>query len=281
VVVVVILVVSIVKFVEMSDLNQMISETYEHNVVDVDFTCDDNLVNSTYYYQKTRGSSSTQPESTLGHAQNCSTSCGGRGQLAIDKRKKETSIKSSTLNNCDDLSQLCDENTMENLNTTLMDYSVLVVDSNCLPSKTEQKTSSNSNKSSQQYGDNLLSNNQLDKGRMCHKSYNFENLANDLETSVGGTETLPENSVFETENYLSTAAINDTNTINNLNGTNKIKNKADDFKRNIPTTVVTKLAGQSCLTANCVTPASVTRVENETKKKEGNFIKNNLRYENK
>ena len=56
------------------------------------------------------------------------------------------------------------------------------------------------------YGDNLLSStlNQLDKEQLCHKSY-FEKLPPEIEISVNGTETLPENSVLETENTCNTS----------------------------------------------------------------------------
>lgn len=55
-------------------------------------------------------------------------------------------------------------------------------------------------KTSNPYGDNLLSStlNQLDKEQLCHKSY-FEKLPPEIEISVNGTETLPENSVLETD----------------------------------------------------------------------------------
>ena len=56
------------------------------------------------------------------------------------------------------------------------------------------------------YGDNLLSStpNQLDKDQLCQKSY-FEKLPPEIEISVNGTETLPENSVVEAENTLYTS----------------------------------------------------------------------------
>ena len=56
------------------------------------------------------------------------------------------------------------------------------------------------------YGDNLLSStlNQLDKEHLCHKSY-FDNLPPEIEISVYGSETLPENSVLEAENTVNTS----------------------------------------------------------------------------
>ena len=65
---------------------------------------------------------------------------------------------------------------------------------------------STTNKTTNPYGDNLLSStlNQLDKEHLCHKSY-FDNLPPEIEISVYGSETLPENSVLEAENTVNTS----------------------------------------------------------------------------
>ena len=83
------------------------------------------------------------------------------------------------------------------------------------------------------YGDNLLSStlNQLDKEHLCHKSY-FDNLPPEIEISVYGTETLPENSVLEAENSFNTSgADTDTTTANNNSNKNRknVKKGLGDF----------------------------------------------------
>jgi len=72
------------------------------------------------------------------------------------------------------------------------------------------------------YGDNLLNStlNQIDKEHVCNKSY-FDHLPPEIEISVYGTETLPENSVLETENVFNTSGAETDTTINN----NTLKNR--------------------------------------------------------
>jgi hypothetical protein len=81
---------------------------------------------------------------------------------------------------------------------------------------TTTSTNTNTTSSTNPYGDNLLSNtlNQLDKEHLCHKSY-FDHLPPEIEISVYGSETLPENSVLEADNTVNTSGA-ETDTFNTL-----------------------------------------------------------------
>lgn len=120
---------------------------------------------------------------------------------------------------------------------------------------TTSQTNENSNKlssnksnkknvysTSHQYGDNLLSNtlNQLDKEHLCRKSY-FDNIPPEIEMSVYGSETLPENSILETENTMNTSGAETENTFNTINTiqnyTNNYETK-EKFQKNFKSKVV-------------------------------------------
>jgi hypothetical protein len=75
------------------------------------------------------------------------------------------------------------------------------------------------------YDENLLSStlNQIDKELVCHQKSYFDKLPPDIEISVYGSETLPENSVFEADYTVINTSGNetDTSTMNNLTIRNK------------------------------------------------------------
>jgi hypothetical protein len=84
------------------------------------------------------------------------------------------------------------------------------------PSVSSQNRNDMHASTSNPYGDNLLNStfNQIDKEHVCNKSY-FDHLPPEIEISVYGTETLPENSVLETENVFNTSGAETDTTINN------------------------------------------------------------------
>ena len=96
--------------------------------------------------------------------------------------------------------------------------------SNFNEKRAPSKASTILNKKANSYGDNLLSNtiNQLDKDQLCSKSY-FEKLPPEIEISFNGTETLPENSVLETENAFNTSGTETDTTDMNIKRNKKFR----------------------------------------------------------
>lgn len=255
----------------MGDVNQMISETYEYNVVDVDFTCDDNLVNSNYYSQSLN--SSLAPFSRTKYAKTNSKSNPKAktnwsfGVSANSPKQPPSQPDSVTINGEDDDQRhglsTQNETTFNNSNITIVDNSHELeqtinnvdfnrssIQSNDSNTKTGQSANllneSNSINKRQMYGDKFLTD-KLDTERLGqYKTCHLDNVRSDVNTSGCGVETLPENSVFDAEvdHYLAnTTILNISSDITLLNVSNVQNSNHDNHQ-------ITSLNNANCSLTN-------------------------------
>lgn len=158
-----------------------LDRSYEYSAINTNPTSSENNANSNYYYNPNSGSRNNN---------------------------ENNYIKTTNLDlNITDCSNEDENNQAETSFTNLN-----------LKKGSSSKTTTNRNP----YGDNLLSStlNQFDKDQLCQKSY-FEKLPPEIEISINGTETLPENSVLEAENTFYTSGTETDTTDMNVKRNNK------------------------------------------------------------
>lgn len=147
--------------------------------------------------------------------------------LNITNASNENNINNGSSNGITSISYMNSNNNLDNKNYKYSNTTSIV----------KHTVTSKFNSSPNPYGDNLLSNtlNQLNKEHtICNKSY-FDNLPPEIEISVYGSETLPENSILEADNTVNTSgAETDTAcTASNLNYCNNLQHISIKNKKNL------------------------------------------------
>ena len=225
----------------MSDLNRMISETYEFNVVDVDFTCDENNLptNSNYFFQQQQQQQQQQKEKQPNARKSSSSTSSSRpNQSILSCSQNNVQIDATIISantNCPTSSssdsgenffnRTLDDDPNASVNTVTHKYHnnkqpVEHYSNNLNPnSESTLTTPTTATTSPNQYGYNLLSStvNRMDDkeaviSRMNKKAsyFDLDNTRRGRNGRKDDDETLPENSVLEANNQQLTTALNTT-----------------------------------------------------------------------
>lgn len=224
---------------KMSDLNRMISETYEFNVVDVDFTCDENNLptNSNYFFQQQQQQHQQQKEKQPNARKSSSSTSSSRpNQSILSCSQNNVQIDATIISantNCPTSSssdgenffnRTLDDDPNASVNTVTHKYHnnkqpVEHYSNNLNPNSESTLTPTTATTSPNQYGYNLLSStvNRMDDKEAVISRMNKKASYFDLDNTRRGRngrrdddETLPENSVLEANNQQLTTALNTT-----------------------------------------------------------------------
>lgn len=222
----------------MSDLNRMISETYEFNVVDVDFTCDENNLptNSNYFFQQQQQQQQQKEKQPNARKSSSSTSSSRPNQSILSCSQNNVQIDATIISantNCPTSSssdgenffnRTLDDDPNASVNTVTHKYHnnkqpVEHYSNNLNPNSESTLTPTTATTSPNQYGYNLLSStvNRMDDkeaviSRMNKKAsyFDLDNTRRGRNGRKDDDETLPENSVLEANNQQLTTALNTT-----------------------------------------------------------------------